>query len=358
MVRATRRCSSSSAKQYAFHDTEKRSSSQCVARRRRRSPSRTTHAAVARRRRAACRASAAASRWPARRPTRSTPWNTLSASSRSAVLYVDLVGDGRRRRRRRGRTRTRRRCSRGTRRRRWRSASASRRTARSGAWRRAATAACTLRLQPRNSGTSVCSASSWPGTIRLANTIAGSITGRPWTRRAASTNPSWMRNGSMPSISASLAVGVLLAEVVGARRRASATGSSTTATSRRCAGSCSTLSCRWRQATADLGLDVLLRVHAVRAEALAQAHHRLGAGARRTAGRTGRTRGASPPCQPSSTRTTSRLRNVRVTVGERGRARARAPASRASSLLRHRVLVRRELDDAEVARWACRGPAA
>ena len=40
----------------------------------------------------------------------------------------------------------------------------------------------TLRLAPRNSGTSVCMASSWPGTIRLANTMAGSITGRPCTR--------------------------------------------------------------------------------------------------------------------------------------------------------------------------------
>ena len=37
-----------------------------------------------------------------------------------------------------------------------------------------------LRLAPRNSGTSVCTASSWPGTMRFAYAIAGSMTGRPW----------------------------------------------------------------------------------------------------------------------------------------------------------------------------------
>ena len=59
----------------------------------------------------------------------------------------------------------------------------------------------TLRLQPRNSGTSVCTASSWPGTIRLANTMAGSTTGRSGKiARAASTNASWCRNGSMPAM--------------------------------------------------------------------------------------------------------------------------------------------------------------
>ena len=57
-----------------------------------------------------------------------------------------------------------------------------------------------LRFAPRNSGTSVCTASSWPGTMRFAYAIAGSMIGRPWIARAASTNAGWCRNGSMPAM--------------------------------------------------------------------------------------------------------------------------------------------------------------
>ncbi len=61
----------------------------------------------------------------------------------------------------------------------------------------------TLRLQPRNSGTSVCTASSWPGTIRFAKAMAGSTTGRSGKiARAASTNAWWCRNGSIPEMRA------------------------------------------------------------------------------------------------------------------------------------------------------------
>ena len=72
---------------------------------------------------------------------RSTPWNTLSASSSERGVVARPAWRPARRRRRRGSTRTRRRRSRGTTPRRWRSACATRRTGRSGAWRRAATAA-------------------------------------------------------------------------------------------------------------------------------------------------------------------------------------------------------------------------
>ena len=60
-----------------------------------------------------------------------------------------------------------------------------------------------LRLTPRNSGTSVWTASSWPGTMRLAYAICGSITGRPWTVRAAAARRSEWRNGAIAGVNSS-----------------------------------------------------------------------------------------------------------------------------------------------------------
>ena len=55
-----------------------------------------------------------------------------------------------------------------------------------------------LRLTPRNSGTSVCTASSWPGSIRLAKAMAGSMTGRSNSLIAASTSAGLWRKPSTP----------------------------------------------------------------------------------------------------------------------------------------------------------------
>jgi hypothetical protein len=54
------------------------------------------------------------------------------------------------------------------------------------------------RLAPRNSGTSVWTASSWPGSRMLAYTMAGTITGRPCSSCAAARRPSSSRKASMP----------------------------------------------------------------------------------------------------------------------------------------------------------------
>ena len=89
-------------------------------------------------------------------------------------------GDGDGRRGRRASTRARRRRSRGT----TRSpvAIGMRYSSKQPEWCITTSNHCgtSLRFAPRNSGTSVCTASSWPGTIRFAYTIAGSMTGRPW----------------------------------------------------------------------------------------------------------------------------------------------------------------------------------
>ena len=77
----------------------------------------------------------------------------------------------------------------------------------------------TLRLAPRNSGTSVCTASSWPGIIRLAKAIAGSITGRPCTRDRAVDQRSVVQERLDAADVGLGAVGVLLAEVAGAGGR-------------------------------------------------------------------------------------------------------------------------------------------
>ena len=74
----------------------------------------------------------------------------------------------------------------------------------------------TLRLAPRNSGTSVWTASSWPGIIRLAKAIAGSTTGRPWTAIAPSTRARVVQERLDAADVGFGSVGVLLAEVAGA----------------------------------------------------------------------------------------------------------------------------------------------
>ena len=116
---------------------------------------------------------------------------------------------------------------------------------------------CSLRFTPRNSGTSVCSASSWPGTMRLANTMAGSITGRPWIVPGRLDEALVVEERLDAVDQRPAAVGVLLAEVVGARRErgdrfAGARGIPPASQKLR------TASWRWVRPLADFGVDLVL----------------------------------------------------------------------------------------------------
>ena len=120
-----------------------------------------------------------------------------------------------------------------------------------------------FRLKPRNSGTSVWTASSWPGRKRLAYTIAGSTTGRPWIARRGFDQSCVLADRVDAGKQQAVTVRVLLAEVAGACRHVLGSVGGTDARLQEVAHRVVT----GQEARPDLELDLLvLGVEPVRAE--------------------------------------------------------------------------------------------
>ncbi len=192
-----------------------------------------------------------------------------------------------------------------------------------------------LRLAPRNSGTSVCTASSWPGTIRFAYAIAGSMIGRPWMARAASTNAGWCRNG-LDAVDAAPRCRTRTPPGSSSCARRAPTPVRPRPRGRRCAGSSTSASWRCaRPRPMSVSMLLVLEVHPVATEAVAQRSTIASAEAASNSG--------------SRTRRMRHRQRRRVAGALRASVRRSAPTGRGSPAVSDRAPRRRALADQQLA---------